>query len=218
MSAVSISGVVATLTLAESIPHNEIVAAAYYPPRKCRLSDRSCRIERFLIGVSVLTPDTTPPDPPDTTSPMFVRSKVVTGARRDVTAGGVAMSAKTVTLTLTSAVSEGDNVTVRYTRPSTGPCYQVIQAASHADLDGHLHLSFSLAKAIPRDLTLEVDRRQFRVAVATLSSDNKTATWRNIDFYWTTGQKVSLRLTASPGSGTNTLVFTHKVVQPNYST
>ncbi len=45
----------------------------------------------------------------------------VNGARRDVAASGVAISGKAVTLTLASAVSEGDTVTVRYTRPSARP-------------------------------------------------------------------------------------------------
>ena len=45
----------------------------------------------------------------------------VNGARRDVAAGGVAVSGETVTLTLASAVEAGDTVTVRYTRPSANP-------------------------------------------------------------------------------------------------
>ena len=40
------------------------------------------------------------------------------GARRNVAAGGVAVSGKTVTLALTSAISPTDTVQVRYTKPS----------------------------------------------------------------------------------------------------
>ena len=40
-------------------------------------------------------------------------------ARRDVAAGGVAISGKTVTLTLASAVTSTDTVKVRYTKPSS---------------------------------------------------------------------------------------------------
>jgi len=45
----------------------------------------------------------------------------VEGVRRNVASGGVAISGKTVTLTLASAVSPGDMVRVRYTRPSSFP-------------------------------------------------------------------------------------------------
>ena len=45
----------------------------------------------------------------------------VNNARRNVAAGGVAVSGKTVTLTLTSAVSDTDTVKVRYTKPSARP-------------------------------------------------------------------------------------------------
>ena len=45
----------------------------------------------------------------------------VNGARRNVIAGGVAIAGRTVTLTLASAVSRGDTVGVRYTKPSAGP-------------------------------------------------------------------------------------------------
>ena len=45
----------------------------------------------------------------------------VNGARRDVASGGVAISGKTVTLALASAVVNSDTVKVRYTKPSTRP-------------------------------------------------------------------------------------------------
>ena len=45
----------------------------------------------------------------------------VGSARRNVASGGVAISGKTVILTLASAVGEGDTVKVRYTRPSASP-------------------------------------------------------------------------------------------------
>ena len=45
----------------------------------------------------------------------------VNNARRDVASGGVAISGKTVTLTLASAVSDTDTVKVRYTKPSSNP-------------------------------------------------------------------------------------------------
>ena len=45
----------------------------------------------------------------------------VNGARRNVASGGVAISGKTVTLTLASAVTSTDTVKVRYTRPSAMP-------------------------------------------------------------------------------------------------
>ena len=44
----------------------------------------------------------------------------VNDATRNVASGGVAISGMTVTLTLTSAVSNGDTVTVSYTKPSAG--------------------------------------------------------------------------------------------------
>ena len=45
----------------------------------------------------------------------------VNNARRSVASGGVAVSGKTVTLTLASPVAHGDTVRVRYTRPSARP-------------------------------------------------------------------------------------------------
>ena len=45
----------------------------------------------------------------------------VNNARRSVAAGGVAVSGRNVTLTLTSAAAYGDTVTVRYTKPSANP-------------------------------------------------------------------------------------------------
>ena len=45
----------------------------------------------------------------------------VNNARRNVAAGGVAISGKTVRLTLASAVAEDDTVKVRYSRPSSNP-------------------------------------------------------------------------------------------------
>ena len=55
----------------------------------------------------------------------------VNGAQRNVAAGGVAISGKTVTLTLASAVGEGDTVKVRYTKPSTKP----LQSTSRKAVD-----------------------------------------------------------------------------------
>ena len=45
----------------------------------------------------------------------------VNGARRNVASGGVAIDGAVVSLTLASAVSEDDTVTVRYTKPSANP-------------------------------------------------------------------------------------------------
>ena len=45
----------------------------------------------------------------------------VNNARRSVAVGGVAVSGRNVTLTLTSAAAYGDTVTVRYTKPSANP-------------------------------------------------------------------------------------------------
>ena len=45
----------------------------------------------------------------------------VNNARRSVAAGGVAVSGRNVTLTLTSAAAYADTVTVRYTKPSANP-------------------------------------------------------------------------------------------------
>ncbi len=60
-------------------------------------------------------------DPGSVPAPSAFRV-TVNGARRNVAAGGVAVSGADVTLTLASAVSHTDtNVKVRYTRPSTKP-------------------------------------------------------------------------------------------------
>ena len=49
----------------------------------------------------------------------------VNNARRNVASGGVAISGSTVTLTLASAVSAGETVTVSYTKPTTSPLQSV---------------------------------------------------------------------------------------------
>jgi len=56
----------------------------------------------------------------------------VNDARRNVASGGVAVSGKTVTLTLASAVSAGDTVKVRYTKPSRNP----LRGADGLGVDG----------------------------------------------------------------------------------
>ncbi|MYE14193.1 MAG: hypothetical protein F4X99_21535, partial [Gammaproteobacteria bacterium] len=49
----------------------------------------------------------------------------VAGSRRGVAAGGVAVAGTTVTLTLASAVTAGQTVAVRYTKPATNPLQDV---------------------------------------------------------------------------------------------
>ena len=53
----------------------------------------------------------------------------VNGKRRNVATGGVAISGKTVKLTLASAVAAGDTVKVRYTRPSNRPLLRLLGVA-----------------------------------------------------------------------------------------
>ena len=59
-------------------------------------------------------------DTDSTPAPVAFRV-TVNGARRNVETGGVAISGKTVTLTLASEVSPTDTVKVRYTRPRSNP-------------------------------------------------------------------------------------------------
>ena len=59
-------------------------------------------------------------DPASKPAPGYFRV-TVNNARRHVEADGVAISGQTVTLTLASAVSAGDTVTVRYARPLANP-------------------------------------------------------------------------------------------------
>ena len=188
----------------------------------------------------------------------------VNNARRNVASDGVAISGKTVSLTLASPVSDTDTVKVRYTRPSRNPlqgaggiavgtfsdrevtnntpagtiwaatltagfaadgqvgcwndatsairCSSALNPASfraggttyrfvallYADTATPSFIIIS-DKAIRSDWTLQVNGHQLRVADATLSNSNKTATWGNLGFTWTAqhiGQQVSLHLTA----------------------
>ena len=53
-----------------------------------------------------------------------------------------------------------------------------------------------LDKAIPSGLVLNVDGTAFSVASASLLNSNRTAAWRNSGLSWSTGDTVSLSLTA----------------------
>ena len=75
----------------------------------------------------------------------------VNGARRNVASGGVAISGKTVTLTLASAVVSGDTVKVRYTRPSAGPLRSAASGAAVATF-----LDWSVTNNTPWSATLTV--------------------------------------------------------------
>ncbi len=61
----------------------------------------------------------------------------VNGARRNVADGGVVVSGDAVTLTLASAVAQGDTVKVRYTRPASNPLQSISvgAVATFADQD-----------------------------------------------------------------------------------
>ena len=61
-------------------------------------------------------------------------------------------------------------------------------------------LVLTLDKALSRDWALHVGDRQFPVADAALINSDKSATWNNPGFSWTSGQKVSLRLTTGGGA------------------
>jgi len=102
----------------------------------------------------------------------------VNGARRNVSTGGVAISGSAVTLTLESAVSSTDLVTVGYTKPAASP----LQGSDNDDVD-----SF---EDQPVDITLVSNRGQTNSAT-TLGAVNDYAQG------FTTGSTASrYRLTA----------------------
>ncbi|MYA50322.1 MAG: hypothetical protein F4Y25_06260 [Chloroflexi bacterium] len=59
-------------------------------------------------------------------------------------------------------------------------------------------LELVLDKAIPRDLILHVDNRQFAIEASSLNDAGTLAEWSNPGITWTDGEYVSLRLTAPP--------------------
>ncbi|MCW5303844.1 hypothetical protein D5042_15325 [Verminephrobacter eiseniae] len=68
---------------------------------------------------------------------------LVDGVRNNVTGVAVDAAAKTVTLTLESAVSKGQQVTVAYNDPSTGNDPQAVQEAGTGTTSGHDAASFA---------------------------------------------------------------------------
>ena len=135
---VAISGKTVRLTLASAVTSTDTVKVRYTRPSTSPLQDASTGVAVAIFADQPVTNKT----------PAFVSAQVnaatltitfdttlapgsvpapgafhvtVNGTRRSVAAGGVAISGKTVTLTLASAVVPGDTVKVRYTKPSTKP-------------------------------------------------------------------------------------------------
>ncbi|MDE2684601.1 MAG: SwmB domain-containing protein [Chloroflexota bacterium] len=167
----------------------------------------------------------------------------VNEARRGIASGGVAVSGKTVTLTLASAVDEGDTVKVRYGRPSANPLqgaggFFSVNTFSDQDVTNNTQSGSGLSGSDEEQVPAATVSR---VAVSSSPQANDTYalgetiritlsfTQLGVDVD-TTGGTPRLKIDMDPadwgekwasyesGSGTHSLTFAHTVVEPNIST
>ncbi|MCY3693065.1 MAG: SwmB domain-containing protein [Chloroflexi bacterium] len=167
----------------------------------------------------------------------------VNGSRRSVASGGVAVSGKTVRLTLASAVDEGDTVKVRYGRPSANPLqgaggFFSVNTFSDQDVTNNTQSGSGLSGSDEEQVPAATVSR---VAVSSSPQANDTYalgetiritlsfTQLGVDVD-TTGGTPRLKIDMDPadwgekwasyesGSGTHSLTFAHTVVEPNIST
>ena len=141
VSSVAVSGSTATLTLSAAVAHTDTVTATYTKPGTggIKRSGKSIYTDSFsTYAVTNNTPDPTPTFSSaavnaagDTLTVTMSKSLLATDTGKPATSaftisGGsaaittVAVSGKTVTLTLSPKADEGDTVTIAYTKPSSG--------------------------------------------------------------------------------------------------
>ena len=167
----------------------------------------------------------------------------VNRSRRNVASGGVAVSGKTVTLTLASAVSHGDEVKVRYSKPSSMPLQSAHGAAvfTFADQDVTNNTAEDASALVAKEEELVPAVSVTGVSVVSDPGADKTyGIGDTISVQVTFSQLVvdvdtsegtpRLKIDMDPadwgekwasyasGSGTASLIFTHTVVEPNIST
>ena len=156
---VSVSGRRVTLTLATSVAHGESVTVSYTVPASNPLQDIAGNAAAAVSDytVSNLTPesDSTPPtlhsatangqyvvltyseDLDGNTPPASAFALTVAGASRVLAdSEPVAVSGRTVTLTLATSVAHGESVTVSYTVPASNPLQDIAGNAAAA-VSGH---------------------------------------------------------------------------------
>jgi len=160
VTAVHVTGKTVELTLANAITNGQAVTVAYADPE---VYDDPNAIQNLKGKDAASLPTTIVINnvPPDTTAPTFVSaaanadgSKVILTYSEDLDASNkaatsdfdvkingntnavtaVAVSGKTVELTLTTAISGGQTVTVSYTDPTSGNDAQAIQDAAGNDV------------------------------------------------------------------------------------
>ena len=141
VSSVAVSGSTATLTLSAAVAHTDTVTATYTKPGTggIKRSGKSIYTDSFsTYAVTNNTPDPTPTFSSaavnaagDTLTVTMSKNLLATDTGKPATSaftisGGsaaittVAVSGKTVTLTLSPKADEGDTVTIAYTKPSSG--------------------------------------------------------------------------------------------------
>ena len=141
VSSVAVSGSTATLTLSAAVAHTDTVTVNYTKPNTGRLkrSGKSIYTDSFsTYAVTNNTPDPTPTFSSasvnavgDTLTVTMSKNLLATDTGKPATSaftlsGGsaaittVAVSGKSVTLTLSPKADEGDTVTIAYTKPSSG--------------------------------------------------------------------------------------------------
>ncbi|MCY3824046.1 MAG: SwmB domain-containing protein [Nitrospinae bacterium] len=144
--AASVSGMTATVTLAEAVTHGEAVTVSYKAPDADPLQDAAGNEAQGFTDrpAANLTPDTAPPAFTDATvyentltvtfdealdagsapagSAFRVTATPPDGTARTIAGTGAAsVSGMTATVTLAGAVAHGETVTVSYTKPGTNP-------------------------------------------------------------------------------------------------
>ena len=154
---VAIAGAVVTLTLSSAVGDGDAVKVRYTKPANNPLQDEADNAvatfadqdvtnntdtraptfqEAAVDGDSLLVTFSEALDSASTPAPadFYV---TVGSSRRDVASGGVAIAGAVVTLTLSSAVGDGDAVKVRYTKPANNPLQDEAEnaVATFADQD-----------------------------------------------------------------------------------
>ena len=184
---VAIDGAAVTLTLASAVVGSDTVTVRYTKPSANPLQNASGDVVETFADQAVTN-----------NTPVTIWSATLTVA-------DFGLSGRGCWATAGHSCGSGIGLT-QGSFTSGGTDYQ-IEAIINRRVGGPPtpQLEVLLSQTIPRDWTLHVDGDPFPVADATLTVSDKLATWTNVGFNWSAGQKVRLRLTTggSGGAGGN---------------
>ena len=153
----------------------------------------------------------------------------VNDARRNVVSGGVAIDGNTVSLTLASAVSHGDRVTVRYTRPLPSASWRDVESFADQEVTnntgGSSGNSGNAGAASVTGVSVVSDAGSDRTYGGGDTIEVQVTFDGPVDVTGTPRLKIKMDpdyggkwAAYEEGSGTGSLTFTHTVVEPNIST